>query len=85
MVLQHSSVESPYFGIEHKCAKVGTFPPSYAVNTIIHLLFHYFLLLLYFNFKKNTSYAYGLAQFQHLLCTIASCEFFIMANFLSNR
>ena len=26
-------------------AKVGTFPPSYAlIATIIHLLFHYFLL-----------------------------------------
>ena len=36
MVLQHSLVGSPYFGTEQNkyysyCAKVGTFPPSYAV------------------------------------------------------
>ena len=34
MVLQIAWWESPYFGIEQnysQCAKVGTFPPSYAV------------------------------------------------------
>ena len=59
MVLQQSSVGNPYFDIEqmivmHITCQCRDFPTELCCNTIIHLLFHYVLLLeSYFIFKIN--------------------------------
>ena len=55
--LQHSLVGSPYFGIEQIICQSRDFPTELCCNTIIHHLFHYFLLHrsplhFKFNFKQ---------------------------------